>query len=409
LETATAALTSAAVVAVIFSIAVSQILLAAALLSLLLSRRPWHVPVRLIVPLAAFAAWTLLAVIFSSDPAAGFPQVRKLSIFFLALLVTNAFAERSQIRLAVLGIVVAGMASALYGLAQFSYAYYRIQHQGLPFYENYVLHQITGFMSHWMTFGGLLMLVLMLLLSVLLFGETTRWRQWGWVGVALILAALLAAFTRGIWIGAAAGALYLLGSYRRWLLWVLPALLLLAFLLAPVWLQRRGESIFASEGDSSVEARLLMYRTGLRMIASHPVFGVGPERVGPEFAAYMPGGTVRPPGWYGHLHNTVMQLSAERGIVVGLCLIWLLIEVILYNVRRLRGPELSGRFLERTAIASTLAIMAAGLFEYNLGDSEVLILYLALIFLPLAWARANSAPPPSPQLPSSQPQPSATA
>ncbi|MGH9785938.1 MAG: hypothetical protein ACRD88_17340, partial [Terriglobia bacterium] len=34
-----------------------------------------------------------------------------------------------------------------------------------------------------------------------------------------------------------------------------------------------------------------------------------------------------------------------------------------------------------------IGLMVSGLFEFNLGDSEVLTLYLALTAVPFAWAR----------------------
>jgi hypothetical protein len=39
-------------------------------------------------------------------------------------------------------------------------------------------------------------------------------------------------------------------------------------------------------------------------------------------------------------------------------------------------------------LAALVAMLAAGLFEYNFGDSEFLMLFLGLITLPWAAARA---------------------
>jgi hypothetical protein len=43
-------------------------------------------------------------------------------------------------------------------------------------------------------------------------------------------------------------------------------------------------------------------------------------------------------------------------------------------------------------MAATAAMLAAGLFEYNFGDSEFLMLYLVLITLPFAALNSERGP-----------------
>jgi hypothetical protein len=45
------------------------------------------------------------------------------------------------------------------------------------------------------------------------------------------------------------------------------------------------------------------------------------------------------------------------------------------------GPE---RFLAATAVGAIVAMLSAGMFEHNFGDSEFLMLFLVLITLPFA-------------------------
>jgi len=214
------------------------------------------------------------------------------------------------------------------------------------------------------------------------------------VGALLISLALIGAFTRGIWLGTLAGVIYLVACYRRWMVALIPAAILLLYLLSPAWLQRRDESIFEPERDSSSMARLVMIRAGLKMIAAHPVLGLGPERVAVEFRRYSPPGEPLPEAWYGHLHDSFLQIAAERGIPCLLFLLWLLFEVFRDNLRRLRSAAAETpartRALSHAAIAATIGMMVSGLFEYNFGDSEVFMLYLFLISLPYAWSRAES-------------------
>jgi O-antigen ligase len=89
-----------------------------------------------------------------------------------------------------------------------------------------------------------------------------------------------------------------------------------------------------------------------------------------------------PTGWYGHLHNIYLHYAAERGIPAMLALMWLIGKALRDWWRALRKlpPGLNERrFLLQGAIACVFATLIVGIFEYNLGDSEVLIMFLAIL------------------------------
>jgi O-antigen ligase len=254
----------------------------------------------------------------------------------------------------------------------------RLRADGHDFYTSYTLSRITGFMGHWMTFSGQEMLVLMLLLAWLLSKpEAPRWAVTaGWCAAGAIVVALLLAFTRSVWVACFAGACYLLWkSHRRWLI-ALPVAVVIAYLAAPEWLQMRARSI-ADRNDNSVQARLLMWKAGLAMVKDRPVFGVGPDGVKYEFDRYRPD-TYVPPAWYGHLHNNYVQMAAERGLPGLLLFLWLIFAALSdqWRIARQAGAR---AYLARGAVAATIALLVAGFFEYNFGDSEVAMLWLFLL------------------------------
>jgi O-antigen ligase len=89
-----------------------------------------------------------------------------------------------------------------------------------------------------------------------------------------------------------------------------------------------------------------------------------------------------PSGWYGHLHNIYLHYAAERGIPTMLILLWLLLKILFDFYRGVHGlpPGPSNRkFLLHGAIAVVLATMVAGFFELNLGDTEVLTVFLTVV------------------------------
>lgn len=372
-------------VAALVSIAASQLLLAVAVVALLFSRLRLRLP-PIWLPLAVFIAGTLVSLAVSEQPVAGLPQLRKLFAFFVLLAVFSVLETLAQARRLVLAWAVVAAASTVVGLAQFAAKLSEARRLGVSFYEHYVSERISGFMSHWMTFGGQLMLVGLVVLAWWIFGPHGRWSRWLLpLCGCLIGAGLLLNMTRSIWLAAGAGAIYLIWSWQpRWLV-LLPVTFALFLWLSPDPVRTRLASIYRpkKEVDSNMH-RVVCWRTGWRMIRAHPWFGLGPEMVRLRFMDYLPADAPQPlpTGWYGHLHNTYLHYAAERGIPTALALVWLLAQAFweLASAAR-RLPRLAGdaRFLLYGAAAAVLGIAVSGLFEVNLGDSEVLMLFLAIL------------------------------
>jgi O-antigen ligase len=157
-----------------------------------------------------------------------------------------------------------------------------------------------------------------------------------------------------------------------------------AYFSAPFQVRDRVVSVIHPHGelDSNTHRRVTR-RTGWEMVKAHPWFGLGPEQIGPQFQRYVPPDTPRPlpAGWYGHLHNVYLQYAAERGVPGLLAVLWMIGCALRDFLRALRSGRLDrdARFLLHGAVAAILAILAEGFFEYNLGDSEVLTMFLAVI------------------------------
>jgi putative inorganic carbon (HCO3(-)) transporter len=88
-----------------------------------------------------------------------------------------------------------------------------------------------------------------------------------------------------------------------------------------------------------------------------------------------------PPGYYGHLHNMYIHYAAERGVPAMLALMWMLLWALADFVRALRRSDAgsSQRWLLHAAIAVMIGILIGGYEELNLGDSEVLGMFLAVM------------------------------
>lgn len=382
LERAPFYLTCASVIAILFSIAASQILLGLAFAALLISGLKMRLP-PIKLPLAIFVCGTVLSWLLSADIRSGTPQIRKFFVFLTLLLVYSTFESIAQIRSVVL--ISGGVAalSAARSLFQFVQKYEESKELHQNFYDYYIGERITGFMSHWMTFGGEEMIVLLLLLSVLFFSQIRRWKLAGWIFAGVLTLSLVLGLTRSIFLlGLPGGLFYLLWFWRRWLVLAVPVAAAIGILsFAP--LRERVASIVQPHGETDSNLhRTITRRTGLQMIRAHPLLGLGPEQVKAQFKSYVPGDiTHLPDGWYGHLHNLYLQYAAERGIPTMLAFLWLIGKVLFDFASGLRA-SVSGeekRFVLHGAVAVIIAILAEGFLEFNLGDSEVLTLFLAVL------------------------------
>lgn len=361
----------------VFSIAASQILLAVALLcwlALHLARQaPLEAP-SFFWPLALYAALTLLSAGFSLDPSVSVPDCKQLVLFLLVPIVYDfgrgARAER------LLGIIITvGAASAFVGIVQY----------GILNYDN-LGRRMQGTLSHWMTYSGTLMLIICASVARLLFGS--RDRLWAAFVLPALLVSLALTLTRGAWIGAAAGAAVLLFIKDIRLTALVPIIALVGLLAAPEQLSTRVNSI-GDMTDPTTRDRIAMLQAGTAIVRDHPWTGVGPDMVGPVYPDYRTAAAVQEHN--PHLHNVPMQIAAERGLPALAAWTWFVVTVFVGLWRLLRHP--GARPLAAAALGAMVAMLAAGLSEYNFGDSEFLMLLLVLITLPFAAARENPSVP----------------
>jgi putative inorganic carbon (hco3(-)) transporter len=408
-ERATVYLAGSAVAAAIFSIVASEILMALALIALFIPPRAglrnkirWPA---VTAPLVLWMVWTLISLAASGHAREGLPQIKKFIWFAMLFVVYNAIRELRHIRGVILACIAAAALSSAWGLEQFARKYRAAQLLHRDFYSYYVADRITGFMGHWMTFSGQMMMALVLLAALILFSRNARGKWWLAACGVLIAVALFLAETRSMWGGAVAGVVYLLWFSRRWLIVALPVIAAILYLANPFSARERMISIVRPHGDlDSNQHRAVLRRIGIEMIRAHPLVGVGPEQVGKQYERYIPPDIPRPlpTGYYGHLHNIYFHYAAERGLPALAALLWFLGRALYDFARTLRrlpasSPASSGdlRWVLQGAIAVILAMMVGGYEEVNLGDSEVLALFLGVVgcgFAAVSLATGSDSP-----------------
>ncbi len=354
------------------SIAVAQSCLAIAILcwvALVIGRRERVDAPRFLTPLVVLGVLTLVSAAFSPQPRVSFVDSKQLLLFLMVPL-TYRLATGPRATWLLLVVVSVGAASAALGIVQYGILHY--DHLG---------QRPRGLLGHYMTYSGLLMLVIGAALAQLLFGA--RSRMWAALVMPALAVAVALTFTRSAWVGACAAAAVLLALKDFRLMAILPVLLAVFVALAPSSVTARFVSIFDLK-DPTNRDRVAMIREGERMVRSHPLVGVGPNMVEPLYADYRDPGAVEQVN--PHLHNVPMQIAAERGLPALMVWLWFVVVVFVDLGRGLRTGTLP-RAPTAAALAAMVAMLSAGLFEYNFGDSEFLMLLLLLITLPFAANR----------------------
>jgi O-antigen ligase len=383
-------------------------------------------------PLVSLVVWTLLAASFAGDPARSHEDAKKLVLFALFYVAVEVLAREGDRDRVLSAALVGGLALAGLMVAQRHFlGYDRLDRRP------------NGFLGHYMSASGVTMGVLLLAVARVAFDRRPRLRAAGFALPLLVLAgvgavatataaghgivatrlcvatlaaaaaalalsrspavraaegalaavtvpvaawALVASQTRSAWVGAVVGlaALALLRAPR--LLWVLGAATLAVLVLRPAAVTER-----LTIGDASSRDRYYMWQAGLDMVLERPVFGLGPGMILVEYPRYRWPEATHP--MQPHLHNNLLQVAAERGLPGLAFLLWWAVvafAAVLREARRGavgRGPG----WAAAGALATLAAVFVAGLFEYNLGDSEVLMLSLLLTAVPFALVRERAA------------------
>ena len=217
-------------------------------------------------------------------------------------------------------------------------------------------------------------------LARVLFGRGER--TWAALVIPALAVAIALTFSRSAQVGvcAAVALLFALKDFRLFAL--IPVLAAIFFAIAPGQISQRFVSMFDRKDPTRLD-RVAMMHEGERMIAAHPLTGVGPnmvERLYQQFRGPDAVNKINP-----HLHNVPLQIAAERGLPALAAWLWFIVAVVRDLWKRFSTR--ADPFLAAAALAAVTALLTAGLFEYNFGDSEVLMLFLIVITLPAAAVR----------------------
>jgi O-antigen ligase len=383
-------------------------------------------------PILAFSVWTLLSAAFSADPWTSHDSAKKLVLFALFYLSVEALSVEKDRERILDAALLGGLALSAGSLVE----YYFLGFDTLA-------NRPHSFLGHYMTASGLIMAVLVIAAARLAFSPRT-WplpkpsaqdyralalfvgalavltacqafdlfaveaerlfvagiaaagaflalARGPWPGEATSAAlaalvvpvaswALVVSRTRNAWLGAVVGLAVVAVLRAPRLLWALAAGVALLVLVRPAPIVGRL-TVF----DPSSVDRYYMWQAGIDMIRDKPVFGQGPGRILAVYPEYR--WPEAPNAQQPHLHDNALQIAAERGLPCLAWWLWWLAAAMGDAWREARG---GGGWTAAAALAFLAAFMAAGLFEYNFGDSEILMFTLLVSALPYALRRQRA-------------------
>lgn len=316
-------------------------------------------------PLFVYALVSTLSALAASRSVHAFGEsaLWGKSLLFPTALILFRNVPRMRI-VALRALLAFGCVASLIGLAQF----FLLGDRDLD-------HRITGTTAHVMTLSGLLLPIALIFLVLWLHDGRNPWLM---AGTSVTSLALLLTFTRSVWIGwfVAVGVLFILRRPRALIFGLPLAVLFVTFLPMPVF--SRLASSFDTRQSSNLD-RIRMVQAGIEIIKDYPLLGVGPANIKEVYPLYRRHDAPR--FRIPHLHNNVVQLWAERGVLAPIAYLLLLGLFLRECARGWRGEQ--SRFAE-AGVAVTVGLAVAGLFEFNFGDTEVFWILLDVYAIVIA-------------------------
>ncbi|MCD4749277.1 MAG: O-antigen ligase family protein [Thermoanaerobaculales bacterium] len=334
----------------------------------------------ILIPTLGWALWSAVSAWFSQDRIDSLTSLDNLLTLLLIPMTLSLLTRRRWDQLLVMLAVASSLSSAV--------ALWQTFNTGID-----LQNRAAGLFSHYMTFAGWTMAVVLVLAGEALRGSDPRKRWWILPVLTLHTVLLAVSLTRNAWVGLAAGLGTAALLWRPKALLAAPLLAVIAVAILPAQVRDRVTSI----GDFQQHAnrdRVAMARAGIAMAKDHPLVGVGPEQVKAVYPSYrLPEAVREDPS---HLHNNPIHIAAERGIPA-LAVWFAFLGVFFYGAcRALRNPEFPASAAVASSLIAIIGLVAAGFFEYNWGDSEIWYFTLFLLAVPFSFRGRENGDRPHP-------------
>jgi len=237
----------------------------------------------------------------------------------------------------------------------------------------------------YMTAGGIMMMAALIMIPFAVHPRTPTVVRIGLLlALVPVLINLLFTFTRSSWMGLVAGVIVMGLRRQRKVLLPFLALVAVIVLFSSPQIHDRITSSFDVTHSNNL-TRVHMWKTGWKIFLDHPVFGIG------DIGTELLWDRYADPGWSpeGHLHNNEIMWLVTLGSVGFLILmsLFVMIWMRLWRIeRRLHGDWLYGS-LSLGSLGVLTGFHVNGLFEWNFGDAEIMMVLWGITALVLVSER----------------------
>jgi O-antigen ligase len=322
----------------------------------------------------AYACIEFLTTATAVFPAQAAVNTKRLLLISIMYLVILSFDSRKKVLNSLLVIF-----GAVAVISVIEIVYYYVAHEGRLFV-----------FQHYMTTGGLKMIVCLLIVPFVLH-EKTPLAIKGWMSLFFVpsFLALILTNTRSSWVGFLGGFIVISILKNKLLFFVLMAFIVLFFLFAPSSQVNRAKSI-VDLSDPTNHSRLVMWSTGLKIFADHPLLGIGDSDVHEVYGQYRSPDDTEVAG---HLHNNFVMLLVTVGLVGLSAVVAMFCKILIVEYRILRNA--AADWLTGSAALGAFAVFIGfllnGMFEWNFGSHQIMVFIWFTVGLAFAAQRLVDA------------------
>lgn len=312
-------------------------------------------------PIKIFLALYLISAVISTfwgvNPHDSLISAHTYIKFFMFFPIISEINTAKDIKKYLLLIVVALTADGIFAV---------IQHfQGVS--------RVGGTYFFYMTFAGMASLLSFIILYFIFESRAYLTKAIFAVAYLIVISAVVFSFTRNAWLGMATGFIvFFVIKLKKYA--VIPiALLILLYLVMPMKVHKRLESIYHYKNDGSAEARLEMWATDPAILKDYWYRGIGLNNLHLIFKKYT---KYKNLNTFNHMHNNYLQVITEYGIVGFISFIYLLLSSLINSMKFYKR---TGNVLYLAIFSAIISFSISGIFEYSFGDSEVAIALIVMI------------------------------
>jgi putative inorganic carbon (HCO3(-)) transporter len=356
------------------SIAVNSLslgLMAIGWLGMMVSERRWAIrrtPLDLFF--LAYVCAEVVATVFSVNHLQSVVYAKRLLLIGIVYFYASTMIDERSLRHAVAVLLGTATLVATFGVVKLIFG---------SAAENVRL----GIFQFYMTTSELMMMAFLLILPFALHpGTPARLRVLAFAALVPVGISLYATVTRGAYLAAGAGMLFIAVTRHRLLLVPFLAGLILLLFFAPPYVAARLHSITDLQHPENI-SRIQMWTAGVRIWEEHPLVGVGDIDLGELMREHADPGYS---GEWGHLHNVALNILVTLGAVGFAAVMTLFVKIAAVEwkiFRRVRDEWFLGS-LVLGALAVYTGFQVNGLVEWSFGDQEVVIIFWITVGLSLA-------------------------